>query len=159
MVFKAIRRIFTHKQKVFAPPELIFPLLCPTRAYEWIKDWDSEIIYSKSGFAEPGCVFKTDDPDSGEDLWIIAEYKKPFFIKFVRTNRYRIMNYTISFEPISKNCTSVIWRQEITAINEEGNVYAADLEKSEFVDMIDMQEEFLNSYLVVNQENQMSKPA
>ena len=38
-------------------PEQVFPLLCPTREYDWIETWQCELIYSDSGFAEPGCIF------------------------------------------------------------------------------------------------------
>ena len=31
-------------------PENIFPLLCPAREADWIPGWDSELIYTKSGY-------------------------------------------------------------------------------------------------------------
>lgn len=35
--FSALRTIKTAKQHWLAPPERVFPLLCPTRQYEWIE--------------------------------------------------------------------------------------------------------------------------
>ncbi len=37
MTFKGIRRIFTADCEVHASPDRVFPLLCPTREYDWIE--------------------------------------------------------------------------------------------------------------------------
>ena len=50
--------------RLTAPPERVFPLLCPIKEYDWIPQWRCEMIYSKSGVAELGCVFKTDFGDA-----------------------------------------------------------------------------------------------
>ena len=41
---------------VDAPPEVVFPLLCPVREYEWLEDWTCEMVFSESGVAEEDCV-------------------------------------------------------------------------------------------------------
>ena len=43
-------------------PDDIFPLLCPVREYEWLETWQCEMIYTKSGFTELDCIFKTSLP-------------------------------------------------------------------------------------------------
>ncbi len=37
-----------------APPEQVFPLLCPVREADWVPDWRYRMIYSRTGVAEEG---------------------------------------------------------------------------------------------------------
>ncbi len=57
-----------------APPETIFPLLCPVREADWVPGWQYKMIYSKSGVAEAGCVFTTPNGDGTETTWLVTEY-------------------------------------------------------------------------------------
>jgi len=59
--FKARRVAHEYTQTNPAPPEKVFPLLCPVREADWIPGWRYELIYSDSGVAELGCVFTTRD--------------------------------------------------------------------------------------------------
>lgn len=61
---------FTHDLR--APADLVFPLLCPVREYEWIHDWRCEVLHTTSGFVERGCVFVTDAPPEGRTLWVTS---------------------------------------------------------------------------------------
>lgn len=64
-----VSRSFT--QHLCAPTDEVFPLLCPVRETEWVKDWRPKTVISESGFAEPGCVFIT--PGIPEDaLWLMT---------------------------------------------------------------------------------------
>lgn len=50
-------------QKTFrTSPEKLFPLLCPTTEYDWIPNWNGELLHSKSGLAEYNAIFKTKIP-------------------------------------------------------------------------------------------------
>src|SRR5690349_16831929 len=60
--FKAYRIAHEYTQTNSAPPERVFPLLCPVREADWIPGWRYKLIYSDSGVAELGCVFTTQDP-------------------------------------------------------------------------------------------------
>jgi hypothetical protein len=51
------------------PPDLVFPLLCPVREYEWLDGWECEMIYSTSGIAEDSCIFKT--AHAGRMIWSV----------------------------------------------------------------------------------------
>ena len=66
----------TYVQRIEAPPEAVFPLLCPIREGEWLEGWaDScELIWSASGVAEPGCVFRTVEEGRPETIWIITDH-------------------------------------------------------------------------------------
>lgn len=148
MYFKSVRRHFSHTTVIEASPEEIFPLLCPVRCYEWIEDWNALLINSKSGYAEEGCVFKTFDPDNGEDTWLIAQYMFPNYIKFIRFNNLRTINYTVAITTDSDGLSLISWEQDITALNDEGNEFVADLEKQDFVEMTDTLGLLLEEYLI-----------
>lgn len=64
-----VSRSFT--QHLCAPADRVFPLLCPVRETEWVKDWRPKLVISESGVAEPGCIFVT--PGIPEDaLWLMT---------------------------------------------------------------------------------------
>lgn len=69
-------------QLVPAPPAEVFPLLCPVREYEWIASWGCEMIHSRSGVAEKGCVFTRTD-ETGPATWVVSRYEPDRRIDFV----------------------------------------------------------------------------
>jgi hypothetical protein len=50
-------------QHLNAPPEEVFPLLCPVREHEWLEGWQCEMIHTASGIAEKDCIFSTTAPN------------------------------------------------------------------------------------------------
>lgn len=117
---KRIIRVFN--TPLSASPERVFPLLCPVREYDWIPAWQCEIIYSKSGYAELGCVFITDFKDhSGPETWVVCTYEKNSRIGFVKTGTHSTTRYSVSLE--RKQTGSIIqWEQEITSLDEHGDL-------------------------------------
>jgi hypothetical protein len=67
-----VHKTFVHT--VEAPPQAVFPLLCPVRETEWIEGWSAEIVYSVSGVAEALCVFRTAFPERGRCTWVVDRY-------------------------------------------------------------------------------------
>src|SRR5512137_994788 len=98
------------KMLVAAAPSRVFPLLCPTREYDWIDTWKCRMVYSESGHAEPDCIFKTDFPTDGpEDTWVVSRYEPPLLIEFVRVNTLRAIRYTISLRETAGGQTEAVW--------------------------------------------------
>lgn len=63
----------SYTQQLCAPPEEVFPLLCPVRETEWVNDWHPSVVFSQSGVAETDCVFVTPGvPD--DSLWVIIDH-------------------------------------------------------------------------------------
>jgi hypothetical protein len=54
-----VRVTRTYTQRLQAPPERVFPLLCPVREADWLERWDPAFVVTASGFVEPDCVFVT----------------------------------------------------------------------------------------------------
>ena len=81
--FQAKRVAHQFTQTNVATPARVFPLLCPVREAEWVPGWQYRLIYSKSGVAEAGCVFITEE-NNRQTTWIVTEYDPATFrIAFV----------------------------------------------------------------------------
>lgn len=65
-----------YTQRIEAPPEQVFPLICPVREAEWLDGWREglEMTHSDSGVAEDGCVFRTRTPGRPETVWMIVRH-------------------------------------------------------------------------------------
>ena len=76
----------TYCQTLRGTRERVFPLLCPEREKEWLPGWDAQMLYSDSGVAEPGAVFRT-QADGVEVIWLVAEHRAPDRVHLVRWHR------------------------------------------------------------------------
>lgn len=115
------RRTTEYEHSVPAPPEAVFPLLCPVREYEWIEGWECEMVYSESGFAEDNCVFRTRHPVLGPMTWHVSRYEPPARIEFVVLAPERVaMRLSVELEPAGGG-TKLRWRRVFTGLSEEGN--------------------------------------
>ena len=62
----------TYTQTLFAPPEKVFPLLCPVREVKWANDWNQRQVIAESGLVELGCVFVM--PGKPHDsIWVVTQ--------------------------------------------------------------------------------------
>jgi hypothetical protein len=120
--FKAKQITQQHTQHFVATPEKVFPLLCPTREYDWIEPWKCELLRSESGFAEANCVFRTGVLTDGvDDVWVVSHYEPDKRIDFVRFDGRRVMSYSIALEAAADGTTTAHNTQVSTALTEEGN--------------------------------------
>jgi len=72
--FNAKRVRHEYTQTNDAPPEKVFPLLCPVREADWVPGWKYRLVYSESGFAEDGCVFSTPNDAGPDSIWMLTHY-------------------------------------------------------------------------------------
>lgn len=72
----ALRVTRSYTQRLVAPPDEVFPLICPVREAEWLDGWEYKMVYSESGLAEEGCIFTTRHPDPAEPdtVWTITRH-------------------------------------------------------------------------------------
>lgn len=130
-----------------ATPERVFPLLCPVREYDWLSHWHCEMLYSESGFAELGCVFATEFPDRfGREIWVISHYEMSSKIGFVMVGGRCTTRYEILLARADEG-TEIIWRQEVTALDAEGNALVADYTQEHFLNRMIPLNKMLDHYL------------
>jgi hypothetical protein len=150
---KGERMVFKGKQDYSFPPEDVFPMLCPVREYEYIPQWECDIVYLDSGLAEQGGVFTTHSHREGnqKDVWVISCYDTNRAIEFIRVNGMRSMVYRIELQGTETVGTVVSWKQVITGLTEEGNQHVQTLQQSDFTAMLSHMQELLQHYLATGE--------
>jgi hypothetical protein len=132
MNFEAKRTIKTATFSLAASPQKVFPLLCPKRELEWVPGWEYEMIYSKSGYIEAGCIFKSRKPHGLEMIWTNVEYDpKNFRVGFLNVAPgVMAFHYRIRLrETAAESCEATI-EQIFTGLTEEGNRLIAGIAES-----------------------------
>lgn len=145
--FIAKKKTLSCDQVLFASPRKVFPLLCPTKEYDWIAPWKCELIYSESGFAELDCVFLTNFPDDVKETWMIDKYDINRLIQFVRFSESRVIRYCIELIDNKNDTTNAIWTQTIISLNSDGNSFIDNLSSIEYDNEIKTLEKMLNHYI------------
>ena len=146
--FKALRRTMTLKGEVNASANDIFPLLCPTREYDWIQIWDCKLIYSDSGFAEPNCIFQTEF--EGERwVWSVSGYDpENTCIEFtIFITDHTVMHYRVKADALAENKSTLSWTRTFTALKKEGNLYIETLDEKDFHFRMGMLNKMVEHYL------------
>ncbi len=115
-----VQKVFTFD--VPAPPEQVFPLLCPVREREWLDGWSAEMLYAVSGTAEDHAVFVTDFPDRGRSTWVVSHYdparREIGFTVFHAGELAERLD--IALAPDGSGGTTTRWTRTYTALGEAG---------------------------------------
>ncbi|HTA22127.1 MAG TPA: hypothetical protein VK763_01235 [Terriglobales bacterium] len=145
--FQGRRVTHEYTQTNFAPPKTVFPLLCPVREAEWVPGWQYRLIYSKSGFAEAGCVFITEE-DGRETTWVVTEYDaEKFRIGFVWVDAGMVATQIrIRLEP-SGDSTAAHIQYTYTGLSSAGNREVERFYESWFRHKMQDWEAAINHYL------------
>jgi len=143
---KRIRHSYT--QKLVAPPEKVFPLLCPVRETEWVPDWDPELVLSNSGRAEGDCVFVT--PDSPQKaIWVITRYDpEGFNLEILKvTPNYTVGKLEITLAEDGNGGTSAEVAYMYTSLGPEGDAFLRKFTETWYRSFMKRWEQALNHYL------------
>lgn len=117
----ALRLQHTHAMHLPAPPEAVFPLLCPVREREWLEGWEARLVHTASGVAEPGCVFTTPGLDGGLDgaewIWVVSRHEASRAVQFVvHAPGSHVTVLDILLEPEAGG-TRATWTYTLTALD------------------------------------------
>lgn len=152
--FRGKRVTHEYTQNNVAPPEVVFPLLCPVREADWVPGWQYRLIYSETGVAEYGCVFITPNEDGGETTWVVAEYDAAAFrIAFAWVNpgqvaaQIRICLSRGSRAQASPGHASTLIRYTYTGLSTEGNQEVERYDQKWFLHKMQSWEAAINHYL------------
>ena len=144
------RRV-THEytQTNHAPPETIFPLLCPVREADWVPGWQYKMIYSKSGAAEAGCIFTTPCEDGTETTWLVTEYDPARLrIAFTWVKPGQVAaQIAISLHKNPEGNTSALIRYTYTGLSALGNQEIEGYDEKWFEHKMKGWETAINHYL------------
>lgn len=154
--FKSVRIAHEFTQTNPAPPEKVFPLICPVREADWLPGWQYNLIYSASGIAELGCVFTTPNSpvsvsrgQASDITWIVTEYDPAAFrIAFVWINPGQVITeIRIQLARAAEGATSAHIRYRYTGLSPEGNRELAGYDQKWFEAKMQNWETTINHYL------------
>ncbi len=104
-----VRASHSYVQTLLAPPEKVFPLLCPVRETDWIEGWDPLLVVSESGVAEPDCVFIT-SAELHDAIWYIVSHDpEAHNVEMLKiTPQVTACRLTIHLAPVEQGSTATI---------------------------------------------------
>ncbi len=139
----------TYKQINSGSPDVVFPLLCPVREGDWLEDWEYEMIFSKSGLAEKGCIFTTPFNETTDTYWYVtvhnSETKEIEFLRMAIPEI--IIKINIKLEDNHNGTTSTAISYEYTALNEKQNEWIENESDTYFNNMMKEWEKSINHYI------------
>ena len=141
-----VSRSFT--QHLCAPADQVFPLLCPVREREWVKDWRPKLVISESGVAEPGCIFVT--PGIPEDaLWLMTvhdpEDHRLEILKIIPGMVIGTINVALAADGESACAADITYAY--TALSDHGKRALDEFTREHFTSFMKTWESELNHYL------------
>jgi hypothetical protein len=152
---EGLRIAKTWVMEINSPPDQVFPLLCPERERDWVDGWDYEMIYSESGYAEPGCIFKTSIPPEGDSIWIMADYIPDNYIRIIKTCpnlfllqwSFDLVGKDIRGEDSGKIRTDILVNYSMTGLSQKGNEHIRMIMEDVFPKLMTRLEKSMNYYL------------
>lgn len=118
------RKVQIFKKVLSAAPSEVFKQLCPSREADWINGWTVDLLYTKTGYVEPLCVFRTPESNIfGPGLWMITRLQPDTNLELVVFHeRDDLIEYTKIHLFDNENGTcKVVFEITLTATSETGN--------------------------------------
>jgi hypothetical protein len=147
--FNAKRVSHEYTQTNDAPPDKVFPLLCPVREADWLPGWKYTLIYSDSGVAEAGCLFSTPNDAGPETIWMTTHYNPAAFtIAYAWVQPGMIATQLrISLSPAPGGKTRAHIRYVYTGLSAAGNAMLERYTPEWFLSKMRRWEKAINHYL------------
>jgi len=127
----------------------VFSLLCPVREAEYLSGWKADILYSESGVAEEGCVFRTQRPGMAPSIWTITKHDanagRIEFVVVTPESHVTFLHLDLVATP--GNACDVTFTYTHRAISDVGCSFIAEFTDDRFRKQMNGIEESLNAYL------------
>ncbi len=149
---KPNRKKYGYAQHLNAPPETVFPLLCPVLEVEWVPDWLPEMVISQSGVCEQDCIFITppEIPSKPESsIWLVTKYDSDNLAleMYKVAPGHSISKLEISLIGGSDNTTTAHISYEITALAATGDKFIEAFNEEWYEGFMVEWEKQMNYYL------------
>lgn len=146
-VTKPNRVTRTYSQQLVADPPTVFPLLCPVREADWIDGWDPLAVFSRSGVAEPGCVFITEASPSNAIWYITRHEPSNGFVEMIKiTPDVTVCKLTIQLHAVQSGSEATITYSH-TSLGPEGDDFVASFTEEYYRKFMQDWEARINHYL------------
>jgi len=122
---KPTRATRTFVQKLVASPDRVFPLLCPVREADWLEGWDPLVVFTKSGVAEPECVFMT-KAEPRPAIWFVSRHEpERGLVEMLKISpEVTACRLTIQLAAAGPGCEATITYSH-TSLGPEGDAFVA----------------------------------
>jgi hypothetical protein len=146
-ILKPIRATRTYTQTLVAPPDKVFPLLCPVREIDWAVGWQPLYVFSVSGIAEPDCVFITPG-DPTDAIWFVTRHEpEKWLVEMVKiTPNITACRLNIHLYPSGGGCKAVV-TYSYTSLGLKGNEFVETFTEDYYCEFMRAWEAELNYYL------------
>jgi hypothetical protein len=117
---------YTHEIILHTTKEIVFPLLCPVREYEWFNDWKCTMVYSESGIAEQNGVFytKMGFPLFKKQVFHVIDYKPDVNITFlIFIHHIATIVFGANLEQLTQDTCKINVFYKVTALSRLGNLF------------------------------------
>lgn len=146
------RKKLSYAHHLSAPPETVFPLLCPVLEVEWAPGWMPEMVLSRSGVCEQDCVFVTPPEMPSEpqnSIWIVSKHDPANWAleMYKVAPEHTISKLEISLVGESGNSTTAHISYEITSIGAAGDAFMEEFTEDWYKTFMVDWEKAMNHYL------------
>jgi hypothetical protein len=156
-IISPMRVTRSYLQKLLAPPETVFPLLCPVREVEWAAGWQPKEVYSHSGVAERDCIFvmpglpfgPQGQGEPAEAIWVTTRYEPHSFqIEFVKvTPGFTVGKIEIRLWQNAEGGSDAEITYSYTALSPAGEAFMAGFTAAHYQHFMRQWENELNHFL------------
>ena len=141
----------TYTQKLVAPPDRVFPLLCPVREADWIEGWNPTAVWSHSGLAETDCVFVmpgTPHPS----IWYVTRHEpERGFVEMLKiVPEMTVCRLSIQLAAASWGCDATVTYSH-TSLGPQGDVFVANFTEAFNEKFMREWETQINHYLLTGE--------
>jgi len=150
------RKKHSYAQRLNAPPETVFPLLCPVMEVKWAPGWMPELVITRSGICEQDCIFTTPSEMPSEthnSIWIVTKYDpaKWELEMYKVAPEHTISKLEISLGGESGTTTTAHISYEITAIGAAGDKFMDEFTEDWYKGFMMEWERAMNHYVNTGQ--------
>ena len=131
------RASHSYTQSLLAPPEAVFPLLCPVREAEWLVDWDPLFVASTFRRRRGRLRLRHAVASRTNTIWYVTDYEpKTGFIAFVRvTPGVTATRLSIQLAAAPEGSTARITYTH-TSLGEKGDAVVDGFTEAAFTDFM-----------------------
>ena len=151
--FTAKRIARSYCQTINAPPDTVFPLLCPVREAEWLDGWRYTMLFSRSGLVEEGAVFSTPADGEADTVWIVTRHdavrQAVEFTRFTHGSRVCVLRIGVRATDQDRSLVDIAYTY--TATTAAGNEFVDRFTEESFRRAVTFWEESMNHWLATGE--------
>lgn len=151
--FTPRRVVRSYQQTIEAPPDVVFPLLCPVREAEWLEGWACSMVFSTSGLAEEGAVFTTMNAGEADTTWIVTRHDRAAgvveFTRFTPGSRTCVLQVRVTPFDTARSHVTVCYAY--TSLTSAGDEFLDGWTEEAFLEAVRFWERSMNHFLATGE--------